>query len=481
MNKIKYIAFENQITLYWFYESYADLSCYKESIFKIFINDKEIGSTKVSHYEIKNLKENTKYEIRIMLFDSLFEEVTIRTLPKRKKVVANCDNSGTNNVTKEIQNLINNLKEDEELVFKKGTYLCGALFVSSNKRIYLEKDAVIKGSGMALDYPYINSRFEGIEMVCRSSLINIGELDHTKGYTTSNIVIYGEGSIIGGGLKLLKDTILKEKPTATEEDFNKNGAEGRKRGRLINISNAENIVISGLTLGFSPSWNIHMIYSSNIVTCNCFIKSYGIHNGDGWNPDSSTNCTLFGTTFDVGDDCVAIKSGKNPEGNIIARETSNIHIFDCHTIYGHGVAMGSEISGGVSHVFIYDNDFEKSLAGLHIKTTKKRGGYVKNIYVYNTKLAQIRIATVPYNDDGESSNQITTFENINVHNCSVTGRCFWKADKVDERPFVEIKGFEDYPTAFNKISISGLTIKNNKDNGIVVEHADAIVEDIILN
>ena len=119
-----------------------------------------------------------------------------------------------------------------------------------------------------------------------------------------------------------------------------------------------------------------MIYSDNIVTNDCTFISEGVHNGDGWDPDSSTNCTIFACTFFTGDDSVAIKSGKNPEGNIINKPCKHIRVFDCVTKYGHGICMGSEMSGGIEDVKIWDCDLENSVYGIEIKGTKKRGGYV---------------------------------------------------------------------------------------------------------
>lgn len=126
----------------------------------------------------------------------------------------------------------------------------------------------------------------------------------------------------------------------------------RCRGRLINISNAERVVISGIHCADGPSWNIHMVYSRSIWTHHCRISSRGIWNGDGWDPDSSENCILFDTVFDTDDDMVAIKSGKNPEGNVVRRSSHRIRVFDCIARGGHGIAIGSEVSGGISDIAI---------------------------------------------------------------------------------------------------------------------------------
>lgn len=90
--------------------------------------------------------------------------------------------------------------------------------------------------------------------------------------------------------------------------------------------------------------NVHMIYSRDIVTDHCTFISEGVWNGDGRDPDSSKRCVLFGCRFRTGDDCVAIKSGKNPEGNLTARPSKAIRVFDCSCGLGRGICAGSEIS-----------------------------------------------------------------------------------------------------------------------------------------
>ena len=184
---------------------------------------------------------------------------------------------------------------------------------------------MLQGSGCPEDYlPRIPSRFEGIEMECYQSLLNFGHLDHTAGPNCKRVRIHGKGIIRGGGYPLAWGTIQSERERLKEEwaamaDLvrtceNENTIPGRVRGRLINLSNCEDVRISGLTLADGASWNVHMIYSRNIVTDHCTFRSEGIWNGDGWDPDSSENCTLFGCTFYTQDDSVAIKSGKKPRG-----------------------------------------------------------------------------------------------------------------------------------------------------------------------
>lgn len=90
------------------------------------------------------------------------------------------------------------------------------------------------------------------------------------------------------------------------------------------MSNAQNVYIKGVTVAKPPMWTVHMIYSDSVTTNGVTFSTSGYRNGDGWDPDSSTNCTIFGCDFSTGDDCIAIKSGKNPEGNDVAGPSENI-------------------------------------------------------------------------------------------------------------------------------------------------------------
>ena len=161
--------------------------------------------------------------------------------------------------------------------------------------LYLAEGAVLQGAEEPEAYaPRIRSRFEGAEMECYASLLNFGTLDHTAGPNCRNVRIWGEGTIRGGGYALAWATIQSEKERmkdqlAAMQDLvktceNENTIPGRVRGRLINLSNCQNVRISGLTLADGPSWNVHMVYCRDIVTDHCIFRSQGIWNGDGWDP-----------------------------------------------------------------------------------------------------------------------------------------------------------------------------------------------------
>jgi polygalacturonase len=161
---------------------------------------------------------------------------------------------------------------------------------------------------------------------------------------------------------------------------------------------------------------------TGITTDHCTFCSEDVWNGDGWDPDSSKNCTLFASEFFTGDDSVAIKSGKNPEGNIINRSCSHIRVFDCISRFGHGICIGSEMSGGIEDVKIWDCNLENSRQGIEVKGTAKRGGYVKNIQVTDCIMPRVLVHAVGYNDDGISAGEAPIFENFRYDRITLTGQ-----------------------------------------------------------
>ncbi|MBQ8685062.1 MAG: glycoside hydrolase family 28 protein [Clostridia bacterium] len=428
---LKALLFEDGLVLYWdrpqeCEKGYRYCVCYG--------NERAYANS--THFEIKNLSPESTVQVAVSLVDgngNLIKEIDRKTfeLPKAKKRIDITKppylavGDGTTLQTECIQRAFDDCRPDECVYFPKGVYLTGALDVHSDTEIYLDEGAVLQGTDKVEDYlPKIKSRFEGTELMCYRSLINMGTLDRSGGYTCKNVVLRGKGAIIGGG-KPLKENIIAVGKKEMLETYGTDEYNGmtpdRMRGRLINMSNAQNIVIYGLEAADGPAWNIHMIYSDRIVTAGCFIHSDNIENGDGWDPDSSTNCTLFDCDFRTRDDMVAIKSGKNPEGNLIDRPSKNIKVFDCRCSRGHGLAVGSEMSGGVSGVYVWDCDIENSRCGLEIKGTKKRGGYVKNVHVANVASSIIAIRSVEYNDDGKGAKTPPIFENFCFKDVSVTG------------------------------------------------------------
>ena len=489
---VNHIIFDDEITLYWEKECQVETTEYK-----VFLNGEEIVSTKKSHCIINRLSENTKYSIEVKVLSEKGEETIFNsqlfTSHKKKRIDvtkdpynAIGDSAKLNTVA--LQKAIDDCGEDECVYIPKGVFLTGALNLHSNMEVYVEEGAVLQGTSNLNDYtPKIKSRFEGIEMMCYRSLINIGELDRNGGYSCENIVIRGGGTIYGGGRELAENTIEFEKEKLKEfieqnPDYiatceNQKTVPARSRGRLINISNGKNVVIGNLMLGFGPAWNLHMIYSSDVVTYGCVIHSENVWNGDGWDPDSSENCTIFNCEFFTGDDAIAIKSGKNPEGNIINKPCKNIKVFDCISHFGHGITIGSEMSGGVSDVHIWNCDLVNSQYGVQIKGTKKRGGFVRRIHVNDCDVSRILMQSVPYNDDGIPAPTSPIFEDCSFENLNISGIALYKNGVLEGCNPIEVTGFDTPEYFIKNIKFKNINIGagDGLPTGIVLKRCNGIV------
>jgi polygalacturonase len=386
-----------------------------------------------NHIEFYDLKADTAYDI--LLND---QNYSFHTLPAKRfiditKKPYNAEPGCL--CTEALQHACDDCDDTSAVYIPQGVFLTGALDMHSHSSMYLEKGAVLQGSEEPSDYePRILSRFEGTERMCYRSLLNLGHLDHTSGPNCTDVLLYGRGEIRGGGFPLAQKcaavekknlkSYLQDHPEEVAACENENTIPYRCRGRLINLSNCRNIRITGLTLGYGPSWNIHMVYSENIITDHCRILSEGVWNGDGWDPDSSENCILYACIFHTEDDSVAIKSGKNPEGNLISRPTKHIRIFDCISQYGHGICIGSEMSGGVEDVQIADCSLEHTMCGIEIKAAKKRGGYVRQIAAARCTVGHVQIHDVAYNDDGIAASSVPQLEDFAFHDLRLTGRYY---------------------------------------------------------
>ena len=480
-----YSVSDTQLTLWW------DQAAQAGARYTVLLNDEIRDTVSHTHCTLCDLQPGESYQVCVKTGDVLIGEgfITMAKTPRRLNVRDfGAAGDGRTMDTAALQAALDACGRDEEVWFPAGTYLTGALRLHSDMKVYLDRDATIQGTANPEDYlPKIWSRFEGVEQECYQSLLNLGTLDHAAGPNCRNVFIYGAGKICGGGQTLAMRTIETERKRLKDylaalgdkvrECENDDTIPGRARGRLINLSNCENIRISGLTLENGASWNVHMIYSRKIITDHCTFRSEEVWNGDGWDPDSSENCTLFACEFHTGDDSVAIKSGKNPEGNAINRPTRNIRIFDCKSAFGLGIAIGSEMSGGVEDVHIWDCDLEHSLYGIQIKGTKKRGGYVRNITVRDCRLSRFLCCAVLYNDDGEGSPVPPVFSDMVCERVHLTGwaRNYWETE-LHAMPCIDLTGF-DVP-GYEARNLRFIDCTMGKDATIVLRHCREISMDV---
>lgn len=417
--------------------------------YQIFMNNKYIATSTKTNYSIRNLFPSKTYSFSIKAQgrDSSLSAPTPVVICKTKAAskVFNVLDFGaigddkTKN-TAAIQKAIDVCSKGGTVHIPAGVFLSGALYLKSNMTLYLAEGAILKGTTEVADYmPLILNRFEGWEMKTLASLINAGTLNRDGSYNVQNLSIEGKGTISGGGTPL-GNAMIKS-----------NGIRGR--GRLICIMNGQNINIQGLKIENAPCWTIHYIYCNNVVLHDLNIISTA-RNGDGIDPDSSTDSYIFNCTFSTGDDCIAIKSGKNPEGYFVGKPTKNIRITDCDFVKGHSLAIGSEMSGGVSDVFIQDCKIGNLLHGLQIKATKDRGGYVKNVTVRDCELLKITLYTaVNYNNDGEAAPELAQFSDMEFSNLDLSKA---KSNEI----VMDINGFADEKKYTKNITFENINLPN---------------------
>jgi exo-poly-alpha-galacturonosidase len=419
----------------------------KATAYIVYMNGKKKVKSLKTNCTISGLKPGKSYRFYVCAVDSngiisAPGNVLVLKTKTRQRIFNILDygakaDSSVNN-TAAIQRAIDACTKDGIVLVPEGQFISGALFLKSNMTLQIEKGGELKASQNLQDYlPMVRNRFEGWELDTYASLINAGKLDRNAAYTIENIAIRGQGRITGGGSQLGNAMI------------NANGI--RSRGRLICIMNARNVEVQGLTLEDSHCWTLHYIYSSNISCHDLTINSFAI-NGDGIDPDSSIDSYIFNNIFSTADDCIAIKSGKNPEGNLVNRPTENVFISDCKFIRGLGLAIGSEMSGGVRNVVIRDCEVGNLKEGIQIKSRKDRGGFVENIRVRDCDLLRIKIeTTITYNSDGEAAPELPHFRNIEFSNLDMSKGKTGKA-------LIMVDGFPDPGHYTSNVSFSNIML-----------------------
>ncbi len=273
--------------------------------------------------------------------------------------------------TKEIQRAIDLCEKGGTVYVPKGEFITGAIFLKSD--ITLRIDGKLIGSGNVADFPVMGYPYEGLDQLCYASLIN------TTGAPHKNITIEGNGEINANG-RALFNAELSDKRV--------------KRGRAVCIRNTDNVIIRGVKIRQSPAWCLHLIYCRNVLIDNIEVHTkydengikYEMHNCDGIDIDACKSVKITKSIIASQDDCISVKSGRNEEGRRVGIPSENVLIENCTFKSGFGVAMGSEMSGGVKDVFVRNCKFENTYSIASIKAIRGRGAYIKNIHYENCSL-----------------------------------------------------------------------------------------------
>lgn len=289
-----------------------------------------------------------------------------------------------------------------------GRFLTGAIYLKSNMELHLSEGATVLFSTETRDYPIVFTRYEGLELMNYSPLV--------YAFGAKNIAITGSGTLDGQGhdwwswsggarfgwregmpnqraARLTLAQMAEDHVPVEQRVF---GDGHYLRPNLIQVYNCENVLIEGVKLRNSPCWNIHPVQCRNVIVRGVDVFGHGPNN-DGCDPESVDHMLIEDCTFDTGDDCIAIKSGRNADGRRLAMPSQNILIRNCRMKDGHGgVVIGSEISGGVRWVFAEKcrMDSPDLWYALRFKNNAMRGGVLENIYARDISVGQVGKAVI---------------------------------------------------------------------------------------
>lgn len=319
-----------------------------------------------------------------------------------------------------------------KVVVPKGRFSTGAIYLKSNVNLYLEENSrLLFYTNPDKFLPVVFTRFEGVECMNYSALI--------YAFEEINIAISGTGTIDGQasdsnwwswkGSKENKGPNQKEDVKKLNQMGEDNipvvdrifGKGHYLRPNFVQFYKCKNILIEGITILRSPMWELHPVLSENITVRNVNIYSHGPNN-DGCDPESCKNVLIKDCVFDTGDDCIAIKSGRNNDGRRVNVASENLVIQGCQMKDGHGgVVIGSEISGSCRNVFAENcvMDSPNLDRALRIKTNSIRGGIVENIYMRNVKIGEVKEAVVLVSftyQEGDAGKFTPIVRNIHVKN-----------------------------------------------------------------
>ena len=367
------------------------------------------------------------------------------------------------------------------VTFPPGVFFTGPIHLKNSVNLNVSAGATLKFTQDTSRYlPLVYTRWEGVECMNYSACIYSDQQE--------NIAITGAGTIDGNadcehwwpwkgrtncgwregmvnqdkGRNLLFDWGAKDVPVAER----RLGEGFYLRPSLIQICHSRNILIEGVTLKNSPMFEINPVLCTNVTVRGVKIDSHGPNN-DGCDPDSCTDVLIENCTFDTGDDCIAIKAGRNRDGRRVAAPTQNVVIRGCEMKDGHGaLTIGSEMSGGVRNVFIENcrlNSPNLNQA-LRFKTNAMRGGVIEHIFFRNITIGEVSDAVLQIDftyEEGEKGPERPVVRDIDIRNVTCQ----------KSKYALELRGFASSP-------IRDLRLRDCRFDGIakpnIVEHVEGL-------
>ena len=358
-----------------------------------------------------------------------------------------------------------------KVVIPPGEYVTGALELKSNVELHLDKDAKLCFIRNKTNeyYPLRLSRWEGVECMNFSPFVYADKCE--------NIAITGEGILDGMANEFnwmpWKFGYFGETDQEIQRQrLFKFGADGvpvaervfddtisTLRPPFIQFYNSRNIRLTNIRIANSPFWEINPVLCENVWVKGVQIET-DLYNNDGVDPESTKNVLIEDCFFLTGDDCIAIKSGRNEDGRRIAVPTENVIVRNNKFANGHGgITIGSEISGGVHDVFAVGNHFDSPNLDypVRFKTNAMRGGILENVYVKNSVVNKARLAVVHadfFYEEGHNGEFLPRLANITIDGFKTA-----ENGSIDAKNAFFLKGFDDAP-------IQNVTFKDMQLTGV---------------
>lgn len=349
------------------------------------------------------------------------------------------------------------------VVIPDGKWSTGAIELKSKVNLHIPEGATLMFSTNPALYPIVATRWEGIECMNYSALI------HADGQR--DIAVTGGGILDGQAdpttwwawndkkhkpslQQAARDKLLSMGESGAPVKDRVFGEGSFLRPNFIQFQHCENILIEGITIHRSPMWEIHPVLSNNITVRKVRVSTHGPNN-DGCDPESCRDVLIEDCVFDTGDDCIAIKSGRNNDGRRVNVPSENLVVRRCRMIDGHGgVVLGSEISGGVRNVFIEDceMDSENLDRALRFKSNAMRGGFMENVFMRNVRIGRVAeaVLTIDFQyEEGAKGPHRPVVRNVVLEN--ITSQ--------NSPRVLNVRGFEG-------AVIDGVRISNSTFNGL---------------
>ena len=360
---------------------------------------------------------------------------------------------GTTDNTGKLQAALSTCPKGGTVYVPAGRYRTCSLFLKSNTTLYLEKGAVLLGDNDRTHYPilpgvipsenevdeYYLTGWEGNPLSSFAGLLNITQVH--------DVVVTGEGTL---------------DCDAENGDWWVNPKVKRIawRPRAVAMVDSENVCLHGITVQNSYSWTIHPIFVKHLDLLNFNINNpYNAPNTDGIDPESCEYTRIIGVNIHVGDDCIAMKASKVFLGMKLKKSCEHTVIRNCLLDKGHGgIVIGSEMSGGVEDVQIWDCDLANSLSGIEIKATPKRGGYVRGVTVRDCITPRVMLHSVPYNDDGVPAGAPPKLEHCFFERLTLTAEVLDHDRSQHDAAPIEIAGFDKPGYEIEDIVFKDITI-----------------------